>query len=116
MSERQRDTEPERAFERHAKKAFDRSVRDLDAGTRSRLAQARRAALEQAEEQPSRRGWTWSLAPAGAVAASVLVVALVLLQNGRRELGPEPTAFQDIEILLGDDGRGVNDVVLNHQR
>jgi uncharacterized protein DUF3619 len=104
MSERQRE-ETERAFERHAKQTFDRSVRDLDSATRSRLAQARRAALEHADERESRRGWTWSLAPAGAVAASVLAVAFLLWQNGPRpELGLQPTAFQDMEILLGEDG------------
>jgi hypothetical protein len=105
MSDRQRETERERAFERHAKQTFDRSVRDLDAGTRSRLAQARRAALEQADERGSRRGWTWSFAPVGAVAASVLAVALVLSLNGPQPDGDGlPTAFQDIEFLLGDDG------------
>jgi hypothetical protein len=105
MTERQRDNEIERAFERHAKQAFDRSVRDLDAATRSRLSQARAAALEHVDGRDTRRGWTWSLAPAGAVAASVLAVAVLVWQNGpRTELGLQPTAFQDIEILLGEDG------------
>jgi hypothetical protein len=103
MSERQRETELDRAFERRAKEAFDRSVREIDGKTRSRLADARRAALEQIDRRQSRPGWTWSLAPAGAVAASALVVAVLLWQNGTRpDLGP--AAFQDIEILLGDEG------------
>jgi hypothetical protein len=105
MTERQRDIELERAFERHAKQTFDRSVRDLDAATRSRLAQARRAALDETDQRDSRRGWTWSLAPVGAVAASVLAVALVLSTNAPRpDRDGLPPAFQDIEILLGDEG------------
>ena len=104
MSERERE-ETERAFERHAKQTFDRSVRGLDSATRSRLAQARRAALEHVDERGAGRGWTWSLAPAGAVAASVLAVVLVLWQSDPRpEVGLQPTAFQDMEILLGEDG------------
>ncbi|MEQ1581117.1 MAG: hypothetical protein ABL964_11025 [Steroidobacteraceae bacterium] len=51
------------------------SVEHLDAGTRSRLTQARHAALDQLEPAHARRGYLsggW-LAPAGGLAAVVLV-------------------------------------------
>jgi hypothetical protein len=106
MSERRRESEGERDFERRTKLAFDGSVRELDPATRSRLAAARRNALQAGEERGARRGWAWSLAPAGALAASVLAVAILVLHGGpRTEVGLQPGApITDLEILLGEEG------------
>lgn len=76
------DREPElQGLERRARDAFDASVEALDAHTRSRLNQARQRALAAATAAPgsndARRGWS-AWAPAGALAAGVLVAALML--------------------------------------
>src|SRR5262245_1274174 len=104
MSERRTGSETERDFERHAKAVFDRSVREVDSATRARLAQVRRTALDELDARGARRGLGWSLAPAGALAAIVLAVAVLLSQGPRTERGLQPvTAFADFEILLGED-------------
>ncbi len=61
-------------FERKARDVFDASVEALDANTRSRLNQARQAAL--ATSAPARPAAWRAWAPAGAVAAA-LVAALL---------------------------------------
>jgi hypothetical protein len=95
---------------RHARGLFEDSVAGLDAGTRARLAQARHRALDAAS---SRRAAWRGFAPAGAVAAAVLGIAL-WLGDGRAPLAPQsrdaalPDALEfvaqaeDAE-LLGDD-------------
>jgi len=100
-----RPTEPKPTsdFERSAKQAFDASVRSVDAATRARLVAARERALESAHGARSRLGWSWSLAPAGAVTAAA-VVALLLVSHHPRptELGPQQFS-SDLEILLGNE-------------
>ena len=61
-------------LERKAREAFDASVEDLDAETRSRLNRARQAALAAGEtaRAPAWRSW----APVGAVAAAVVAAVL----------------------------------------
>jgi hypothetical protein len=61
----------EQVFERRAREVFDASVEGIDAGTRSRLNQARQKAT--AEIERSRRSPWLSWAPAGALAAAALV-------------------------------------------
>jgi hypothetical protein len=61
----------EQAFEHRAREVFDASVEGIDAGTRSRLNQARQKAT--AEIERSRRSPWLSWAPAGALAAAALV-------------------------------------------
>jgi hypothetical protein len=98
----------DRGFETRARSAFDASVEALDGATRSRLTQARHRALAARKSQPA---WPWLAAPAGAVAAAVLAVAL---WTGR-DVGPAPqapaaqgewldllAAGEDLE-LLGED-------------
>ena len=74
-------------LERRARAAFDASVESLDGATLSRLYQSRQRALAAAEgAQPAHRrglarGWhTW--APAGAIAAGLLAVAMLLRAPG----------------------------------
>ena len=77
-------------LERRARAAFDASVDSVDAQARSRLNQARRRAVAAVTGAPARQarpGWT-TWAPAGALAASVLVAALLM----RGPTGDEPRA------------------------
>jgi hypothetical protein len=100
-----RPTEPDGVndFERSAKQAFDASVRGLDAGTRVRLVEARERALENAGGVRSSLGWSWSLAPSGALAAAAVVAVLLLANHPRpREIGPQQFVG-DLEILLSQE-------------
>lgn len=89
----------------HAKALFEDSVERLDAHTRSRLTQARCAALEELRKtSPLRSRWVW--APAG----GVLAVALVALFIGPWvDGGPgagaalETLALEDLDIIAEGD-------------
>lgn len=95
-------------FERNARVVLEESVRRIDAGTRSRLNQARHAALAAAAR---RRGFwgSFTLMPAaGAVAAAVLV-AVVLWQHEPRVTAPlvpgeaQRAAVEDMDLLTDND-------------
>ena len=100
-----RPTEPTSDFERSAKQAFDASVRGVDAATRSRLVAARERALDSARGARSSLGWSWSLAPSGALAAAAVVAVLLLAHHPRpTELGPQQFPnTNDLELLLGNE-------------
>jgi cytochrome c-type biogenesis protein CcmH/NrfG len=95
-------------FERNARVVLEESVRRVDGRTRSRLNQARHAALAAAATR--RRGWwrSFTLMPAGAVAAAVLV-AVVLWQHepqGTAPLAPgeaQHAAVEDMDLLTDND-------------
>jgi hypothetical protein len=78
MTTARRDETDMDGFERRARAAFEASVDSLDAGTRARLAAARREAVTRASEGRTTRAWYVTWAPAGALAASVLAAALLL--------------------------------------
>jgi len=103
MNERRTEQEPMSEFERSAKQAFDASVRELDAATRQRLVQARERALEGMGGTKLGLGWSWSLAPGGALAAAALVAVLLVAHRERPELGPQQFSTGDLEILLGQE-------------
>jgi hypothetical protein len=104
MNERPTDSEPTSEFERSAKQAFDASVRELDSATRVRLVQARERALEGAGGARFGLGWSWSLAPGGALAAAALVAVLLIAHRERpTELGAQQLTAGDLEILLGQE-------------
>ena len=104
MNERRTDSEPKSELERSAKEAFDASVRELDAATRQRLVQARERALGSAGGARLGLGWSWSLAPGGALAAAALVAVLLVAHRERpTELGAQQVATGDLEILLGQE-------------
>lgn len=91
-------------FGRRAGELLRASAEDMDAATRSRLARARAAALEQAT-QPRRWLTLRHLAPAGAVAGAALV-ALLLFQQGNGPAGAieaVPAALYDLELLADAD-------------
>ncbi|HEX4152892.1 MAG TPA: hypothetical protein VHY75_11865 [Steroidobacteraceae bacterium] len=99
------------ALEERSRALFQDSVAGLDMRTRSRLTQARHAALEAAD-RGSRRSWlmrlpVWTSA-VGVTAAAVLGVALWFGGPQSHHHGPMPTAdnqmkFEDLDIIAASD-------------
>jgi hypothetical protein len=91
-----------RNLERRSRAAFDASVEATDAATRSRLAQARRAALAGRDRGRFGRAAAW--VPMGAAAAAVVAA---LLWQREDAPGPSPrqpaVAFEDIDIVTGGE-------------
>jgi|SRR5580658_2239610 hypothetical protein len=99
-------------LEERSRTLFQDSVGNIDMRVRSRLTQARHAALEAASV--SRRPWLlrasiWTPA-AGVTAAAVLGVALWFgspLGHHAMIASDNPTAFEDLDIVASsDDGSG----------
>jgi len=91
-----------RNIEGLARGVFDESVARIDGATRSRLTQARHAALAELQ-RPGLRLASWL--PAGAVAAAA-VVAVVLWTQPGPDGAPAPAlaAADDFELItLGED-------------
>jgi hypothetical protein len=93
--------EPLTEFERNARLVLEQSLSRIDARTRSRLNQARHAALEAAGAR--RRAWWRSLTlmPTAGAAAAALLVAVVLWhrQPGVETAGLEAQHVEDMELL-----------------
>jgi hypothetical protein len=99
---------------RHASERLRASAEGLDARTRSRLTQARHAALAQAGQADPlarwlglgglQRGWQrWM--PAGALAASLLLAALLVLRVPGAGQPPQAVgSLEDAELLADADG------------
>lgn len=89
-------------FEDKTQSVLRDSAEHLDGHTRSRLTQARHAALAEIERHRSQRV-RWLL-PAGAAAAAVLAVFLL---QGRIAVAPVTTepvaAVEDIELMTAED-------------
>ena len=94
-------------FERNARVVLEESVRRIDARTRSRLNQARHAALAVGGR---RRAWwsSFTLMPAAGAIAAALLVAVVLWH--REPAGTQPLALdgqhpavEDMELLTDND-------------
>jgi anti-sigma-K factor RskA len=93
--------EPLTEFERNARVVLEQSLARVDARTRSRLNQARHAALEAAGAR--RRAWwrSLTLVPTAGAAAAALLVAVLLWH---RQPGGEPAVLEaqhvdDMELL-----------------
>ena len=95
-------------LERNARVGLEESVRRIDARTRSRLNQARQAALAAARGR--RRAWwsSFTLMPAAGAIAAALLVAVVLWH--REPAGTQPLALdgqhpavEDMELLTDND-------------
>jgi len=95
----------DRRLEERAKQLFDDSVDGLDAGTRSKLTQARYRALEELERPRAVLTWNRGWLPAGMAVAVVLAAVIVWqVQPGRDGSGAfDVAAASDLEILLGDE-------------
>jgi anti-sigma-K factor RskA len=85
-------------FEKRSQEVLEESASRLDGRTRSRLTQARHAALAQLE-QPARHWWR-SYVPAGA-AAAVAVLAVVMWTNPADRSVASPV--EDMELLADAD-------------
>jgi ferric-dicitrate binding protein FerR (iron transport regulator) len=95
-------------FEQHAQRVLNESVTRVSGHVRSRLNQARQAALAEIEARP-RSFWRLpAIVPAAGAAAAAAVVAVVLMthQGGERALpGTENgQTLEDIELLSDNDG------------
>jgi anti-sigma-K factor RskA len=96
-------------FEQRASAVLEGSITRVNARVRSRLTQARHAALE---EIATGRRSSWHgpmLMPATGVVAAVALVALVLSAHFRTSHTVSPAdgsqaAFEDIELLADSDG------------
>jgi ferric-dicitrate binding protein FerR (iron transport regulator) len=92
-------------FEQHARTLLEGSVLRIDGRVRSRLNQARHAAIEEAARRPSfwRR---FSLMPAASAVAAAVLVAFVLWPHAHQgESGVEGThgTVEDLDLLADGD-------------
>jgi hypothetical protein len=103
MSEQHRD-----AFETRTRALFQDSVDNLDFAMRSRLTQARHAAIEAAGRRAWYLRWTIWTPAVGVTAAAVLGVALWV----GAPLGQHATVadgqsnFEDLELVASSEGSG----------
>jgi hypothetical protein len=98
------DTEAAGSFERDARAVLEYGLMHVDARVRSRLNQARQAALAEVGARREARWLTWGLMPATGAAAAAVVVAL-LLHAGPRTLpvSESPASAMDVLDLVTDD-------------
>ena len=102
---------PRDAFEERSRALFLESVEGLDFALRSRLTQARSAALEAAARRPSWFSRIGLLAPAGVTAAAVLGAFLWLGSPMGQHAGTVPndgqSNLEDLELVAStDEGSG----------
>ena len=101
------DDHPPGEFEQHARGVLDESVTRVSAQVRSRLNQARHAALAEIEVRP-RAFWRAPafMAPLGGVAAAAVVAVLLFHQGSEHGLAASAggqAGFEDIELLSDND-------------
>ena len=99
--------EPLTPFERNARTVLEHGVQSIDARTRSRLNQARQAALAATTAKPA---WWRSLTlmpAAGAAAAAVLVAVTLWHHEPAGELpvlDAQRSAVEDLDLLADSEG------------
>jgi hypothetical protein len=96
-------------FEHHARGVLEATVTRVNARVRSRLNQARHAALEEIAARPPSFWRRPALMPATGAVAAAMLVALILTtrQGGERALPVSDggqTAYEDIEMLADTEG------------
>lgn len=85
-------------LERRAREAFDASVERLDGRTRSRLSQARHAALAELKRtQALRARWPF-LVPAGGLAASAALALFFIARPTTDSFTQQAPPLEDLEI------------------
>jgi hypothetical protein len=101
---------PPTEFERNARAVLEESVSRIDGRTRSRLNQARQAALEAAGPRHRRPWWrSFGLMPATGVVAAALLVS-VMLWHREPAVGVSPVlegrvpAVEDMDLLADSEG------------
>lgn len=95
--------EEKTALERRAKALFDEGVDGLDARTRSRLTQARHAAVAALVQQREPFMRRWWLPAAGLATAALVAVIVVFNLNpaANQQLAAASLAVEDMDILSG---------------
>ena len=101
-------------FELRSRALFQDSVEGLDMRIRSRLTQARSAALEAAQGRRSWwSGWKMWTPAAGVTAAAILGVVLWIgspLGHQGGMLADAPTSFEDLDLVASSD-EGASDAM-----
>jgi hypothetical protein len=95
--------EEKTALERRAKALFDEGVDGLDARTRSRLTQARHAAVAALAQQREPFMRRWWLPTAGLATAALVAFIVVFNLNpaNEQQLAAASLAVEDMDILSG---------------
>ncbi len=89
-------------LETRSKALFDASVAELDGSTRSRLCQARHAALAQVPQR-QRPVW-WMHAAATATVVAIVAILLPSFQSPQQPLSEENlAAADDLTLLMNDE-------------
>jgi hypothetical protein len=101
-------TSPTTEFERNARAVLEASIARIDARTRSRLNQARQAALETVG-RGNRPWWrSFALMPAGAVAAALLLTVMLWHRAPAVREAPllegHVSAVEDVDLLADAEG------------
>ena len=99
---------PPTEFERNARAVLEESVSRIDARTRSRLNQARRAAVELAGARYRPRWRSFTLMPAAGVAAAALLALMIWHREPSLHEPPvlegHAPAVEDIDLLADAEG------------
>jgi anti-sigma-K factor RskA len=93
-------------FERKASAMLEQSVQRIDGRTRSRLNQARQAALAAAGTRRRSFWASFTLMPAAGAVAAALLVAVVLWHRepaGTAPEAPRVAAVEDVDLLTDND-------------
>jgi hypothetical protein len=101
--------DPKSQFEQNAQALLGESVTRTSGRVRSRLNQARHAAVAEIQAARPRSFWRMPLVmgPAGGVAAAALVAVLLIYRSGDHGLGANvggQAGYEDIELLSDKDG------------
>ena len=102
------NTEPSMDFERRARAVLEEGVLRIDAGIRSRLNQARQAAVAEAAKRRPALWRSFALMPTAGAAAAALLLTMVLWH--RQPQGELPVAegvhstVEDLDLLADGEG------------
>lgn len=102
MSEIKSESQVEAEFEKRAQSLLQASADQLDGATRSRLTQARHAALEAVKEKSRTPKWYW-LAPATAAATAMMVVFVTSNQSAVEAPVALIEPVDEMEIVTAED-------------
>ena len=96
-------------FEQNARALLGESVTRVSGQVRSRLNQARHAALAEIERAPPKPFWRMPalMGPAGGVAAAAIIAVLLMYRGGEHGLAASvggQAGYEDIELLSDKDG------------
>jgi len=96
------DEAADEAWQQRARAVFDESIERLDARTRSKLTQARFAALDALKTAEARQRWR-RLPVAGVVAATVATVAILTWNGDSQQVTPGELPLEDMELVADID-------------